>query len=105
MIIGLLPITLLLAFICVALATWALIRALTEKRRQGRVLARHAVVLLACGLALWLGISFFFLLRASLGHSAQPLRDARPQCLVSFLVLICAPVTFLVWPARQRKKR
>ena len=102
MLIALLPITLLLALCLLALAVWALIRAIIDKHRQGCVPARHTVLLIVCCTLLWLGISSFFLLRASLQHSAHPLLDAWPKCLVGFLVLICAPVLFLVWPVRRK---
>ena len=102
MIIALLPIATFLALGAVALAAWALIGAINEKRKRGSFSALHTIVLMVCGTALWLGVSFFFMLRASLGHSAQPLRDAWSQCLVSFLVLIVAPVTLLVWLAKRR---
>jgi hypothetical protein len=100
--VGLLPIVTLLALGIIALAVWALIRAIKEKRKQGRISVRHAVVLMVCCTILWLGISFFFLLRAALGHSAHPLLDAWPACLVGFLVLIVAPVTMLVGLARRK---
>jgi O-antigen/teichoic acid export membrane protein len=102
MIIGLLPIATLLALGIAALAAWALIRAISEKRDRGRVPAGLAVVLMVCCLALWLGLCFFFMLLAGLGHSSYPLRDSWPQCLVSFLVLICAPLILIVWLDRRR---
>jgi cytochrome bd-type quinol oxidase subunit 2 len=100
--VGLLPIAIFLALGVVALAAWALIRAVNENRDSGRVSGRHAIVLMVCCTALWLGLCFFFMLLASLGHSAHPLRDSWPQCLVSFLVLIVAPLTLLVWLAKRR---
>jgi formate-dependent nitrite reductase membrane component NrfD len=100
--VGLLPIAVFLALGVAALAAWALIRVINEKHDRGRVSARHAIVLMVCCTALWLGLCYFFRILASLGHSAYPLRDARPQCLVSFLALIVAPLTLLVWLATRR---
>ena len=100
--VGLLPIAVFLALGVVALATWALIRAANKNRGSGRILGRYAIVLMVCCLALWLGLCYFFMIFASLGHSAYPLRDSRPQCLVSFLALIVAPLTLLVWLATRR---
>ena len=100
--IGLLPIAVSLALGVVALATWALIRAISKNRGSGRILGRYAIVLMVCCLALWLGLCYFFRILASLGHSAYPLRDSLPQCLVSFLVLIVAPLILLVWFAKRR---
>ena len=99
--IGLLPLAAVLALGIAALAAWALIRAVSEKRSRGRLSARFAIVLMVCCLALWLGLCFFFTLLAGLGHSAYPLRDSRPQCLWSFLVLICAPLIVLVRLSRR----
>jgi cytochrome bd-type quinol oxidase subunit 2 len=101
---GLLPIVVLLALGIVTLAAWALIRAINENRDTGRVWGRHAIVLIACCTALWLGLCFFFMLLASLGHSTHPLRDSWPQCLVSFLALIIAPSTLLVWLAKRKSR-
>ena len=103
MIIGLLPIASFLALGAVALAAWALIGAINEKRKRGRFSGLYAIVLMVCCTALWLGLCFFFILLASLGHSAYPLRDSWLQCLVSFLVLIVAPVTLLVRLAKGNK--
>jgi hypothetical protein len=100
--VGLLPIAVFLALGVAALATWALIRVITAHRVSHRVSARYAIVLMVCCLALWLGLCYFFIIFASLGHSAYPLRDSQPQCLVSFLALIVAPLTLLVWLARRR---
>jgi hypothetical protein len=100
--IGIVPIASLLALGLVALAAWALIRAISVKRKQDRLSVRHAVALMVCCTILWLGISFFSLLRAALGHSSHPLLDAWPECLVGFLVLSVAPLTVLIWLAKRR---
>jgi cytochrome bd-type quinol oxidase subunit 2 len=100
--IGILPIVILVAFGVLALAAWTLIHAVNENRGSRRVSARHAIVLMACCTTLWLGLCFFFMIFASLGHSAHPLRDSWPQCVVSFLVLIVTPLALLIWLARRR---
>jgi O-antigen/teichoic acid export membrane protein len=100
--IGLLPIAVFLAIGVAALAAWALIRATSKNRGKGRRLGSYAIVLMACCTALWIGLCFFFIVFASLGHSPYPLRDSWPQCLVSFLVLIVAPVILLVFLTKRR---
>ncbi len=100
--VGLLPIAVLLALGVVALGVWALIRAINEKRDRGRFSRLHTIVLMMCCTALWLGLCFFFRLLAVLGHSPNPLHDSWPQCLVSFLVLIGAPLMLIVWLAKRR---
>ena len=100
--IGILPITILIACGVLALAAWAFIRALQGNIGGRRVSARHAIVLMTCCVALWLGLCFFFMVFASLGHSAHPLRDSWPQCVISFFVLVVAPLALFVWRAKRR---
>jgi hypothetical protein len=100
--VGLLPIAIFLALGVAALAAWALIRATNKNRGKGHVLGSYAIVLMACCTALWLGLCFFFMVFASLGHSPHPLLDSWPQCLVSFLVLIVVSVMLLVFLTKRR---
>ena len=99
---GLLPFALVVALAVVAGAVWAALGAVKVRRQTGRLSARHGIVLMACGTALWAASCFLFMLLASLGHSAYPLRDSWPQCLVAFLALVVAPAALLVRLATRR---
>lgn len=95
--IAILPIVVPVAFGLLALEAWAFVRAL----KGNRVSLRHAIVLMACCLLLWLGLCFFFMVFATLGHSAHPLRDSWPQCVVSFFVVIIAPLVLFICSAKR----
>jgi hypothetical protein len=99
---GLLPFAVLLALGLVAGAVWAAVGAVRVQRRTRRLSLRHGVVLMVCCTAIWSASCFFFMLLASLGHSAHPLRDSWPQCLASFMVVIVAPSALLIWLATRR---
>jgi formate-dependent nitrite reductase membrane component NrfD len=100
--IGLLPIVFLLPAAIAALAMGALIRTIGERRVKGLTVGSHAIVLMARCTVLWLGLCFFFMLLASLGHSVNPLCGSWPHGLVSFLVLIVATATLLVWLVKRK---
>jgi uncharacterized protein involved in response to NO len=46
-----------------------------------------------------------FVVLASLGHSGHPLRDSWPQCLVSFILLVFAPLALFARFAGKRSDR
>ncbi|MBN2399669.1 MAG: hypothetical protein JXI33_04940 [Candidatus Aminicenantes bacterium] len=94
--------TVLAALAILVLAAWAFLRALKGNRR---VSMRQAVALMACCFILWLGLSFFFMILASLGHSSHTLRDAWPPCAVSFFLFVFAPLSLFAWLSRQRSGR
>jgi hypothetical protein len=100
--IGLLPIVLLIALGVFALATWALAR-LVNNRVHHRISLGPAIVVMACCMTLWLGLCFFFMLLASLGHSAHPLRDSWPECGASFLILVVSPLSIIIWLSKRKK--
>jgi cytochrome bd-type quinol oxidase subunit 2 len=97
-----LPFMVLAALAILALAAWAFVRAIKGNRR---VSMRHAFVLMACCLALWLGLCIFFMVLAALGHSTHPLRDSWPQCVASLFVLFVAPPVLFIWLAGRRSAR
>lgn len=99
--IGLLPIVILIALGVLALAAWALVR-FVKNRADGRASSGPAIVVLACCTILWLGLCFLFMLLASLGHSAHPLRDSWPECVVSFLILVVAPLSIVIWFSKRK---
>ncbi|MCX6554495.1 MAG: hypothetical protein NTZ12_05695 [Candidatus Aminicenantes bacterium] len=99
--IPILPFAVLGALAILALAAWAFARVI----KGNRISLRHAIVLMACCTALWLGLCFFFMVWAALGHSAHPLRDSWPQCAVSFFVLVVAPLALFVWRAKRRSDK
>jgi len=96
-----LPFAILAALAILALAVRAFVRVLKENRGGRRIPARQAIVFMACCITLWLGLCFFFMVLASLGHSAHPLRDSWLQCVVSFFVLVVFPLTLFAWFARR----
>ncbi len=97
--VGILPIAVVAAGGLVAFAVWALLGGLKERRAGRRVGASRAVAVLVCGVLLWLMLSVFFMVLASLGHSPHPLRDSWVPVLVSLVVLVCAPAAVLIWSA------
>ena len=99
---SILPIAILVIFGLIALATWACTGVLKRNHGSRRVSVRHTIVIMACCTALWLIVCFFFMIFASLGHSAHPFRDCWPQCAVSFIVLIVAPLALLRWLAKRK---
>ena len=99
---GLLPFAVLLAMGLVAGAAWAALGAVRVQRQTRRLSLRHGVVLMVCFTAIWSASCFFFMLLASLGHSAHPLRDSWRQCLAGFMVFIVAPSALLVRLATRR---
>jgi|WetSurMetagenome_2_1015567.scaffolds.fasta_scaffold194140_2 hypothetical protein len=99
---GLLPLAVLLALGLVAGAVWAALGAVRVQREARRLSLRHGVVLMACCTAIWSASCLFFMLLASLGHSAHPLRDSWPQCLAGFVVVVAAPSALLVRLAARR---
>jgi hypothetical protein len=44
------------------------------------------------------------MLLASLGHSAHPLRDSWPECVVSFLILVVAPLSIVIWFSKRKTR-
>ncbi len=96
--IPLLPFAVLAALAILVLAAWAFVRALKGNRR---VSMRQAVTFMACCFILWLGLSSFFMILASLGHSSHPLRDAWPPCAVSFFLFVVAPLSLFAWLSRR----
>jgi cytochrome bd-type quinol oxidase subunit 2 len=100
--IGIMPFVIVTAGVLLALAGWALFRTFDERRTGRRISARHAIVLMTCCTALWLGVCFFSMVWTALGHSAHPWRDSWPQCLVSFVVLVLAPGALLIFLATRR---
>jgi hypothetical protein len=99
---GLFPLAVLLALGLVAGAVWAALGAVRVQRETRRLSLRHGVVLMVCCTAIWSASCFFFMLLASLGHSAHPLRDSWPQYLAGFLILVGAPAALLVSLATRR---
>jgi hypothetical protein len=103
--IAVLPIAVLVVLGLLTLAAWVFVWALRGNRGGRRVSVRYAIVLMACCIALWLGLCFFFMVWASLGHSAHPLRDSWLQCLVSFFILIVTPLALFRWRAKRRSDK
>ena len=99
--IGLLPIALLVALGLLALAVWALMRLVTN-RAAGHSVTGPAIAVIACCATVWLGLCFFFMILASLGHSGHPLRDSWLECLVSFLILVVSPLPIVIWLSRRK---
>ncbi len=100
--IGLFPIALLAALGLLALGAWAFAR-FVKNRADRRASLGPAIAVLACCTTLWLGLSFFFMVLASLGHSGHPLRDSWLECFVSFLILVAAPLSIIVWFSKRKK--
>jgi len=100
--IGILPIVVLVALGILALAVRTFFHAFKKNRGGCPIPIRHAIVIMACSIALWLGLCFFFMIMAALGHSAHPLRDSWLPCAVSFFVLIVAPLALFIWLARRK---
>ncbi len=100
--VGIFPFVVLIAIGLVVLATWAFVRFVRNKSGQ-RASSRYAVVIIACCTILWLGVSFFFTLWASLGHSGHPVRDALPECAISFLILVGIPSSIVLWRIKRKK--
>src|SRR5512136_2727585 len=94
--IGLLPIVILVALCLLALVVWALVR-IFKNRADRRASLGPAIVVMVCCTTLWFGLSFFLMLLASLGHSAHPLRESWPECVVSFLILVVSPLFIIIW--------
>ena len=101
--IGLFPIVVPIALGVLALAAWALIR-FVKNRADRRASSGPVIVVMACCTTLWLGLCFLFMLLASLGHSAYPLRDSWLKCVVSFLILVVAPLSIVIWFSKRKKR-
>jgi hypothetical protein len=92
---GILPFAILLGLVAIAVMVWAVLGVVRVYRQDRRLSAVHAVVLMVFCAGVWLVLSFFFMILASLGHSTHALRDALPGCLVSFLILVVVPAVGL----------
>ncbi len=99
--IGILPIVLAIGLGVLGLVGWALVRLVTNRDHR-RAVSGLAILVMACCTTLWFGLCSFFMLWASLGHSAHPLRDSWPECAVSFLILIVLPLAIIIWLSKRK---
>lgn len=101
----LLPFIIIIVLAALGLVAWSVVRVI-KRVRQGKPVSPMQVLALV-GLLIILSASWclFFIIRASLGHSAHPFVDAFPECLWGTLVILVLPTACLYFFVRKQERK